>query len=172
MNVERIKVKGWKGKERGLILAENEEWLLVQCIPVDYLLDGYKLYRKDSVLKRSTKSDEEMIAHVFGLKKLSNKAPTGFKLGSIESMLGWIEKKHGLFELQMKREEELFFGKLVEMEEEDLVVQLLAFDGSEDEENEYLFASKKIRAISFGSDYADSLRLLMEEQSQKTLKKV
>ena len=46
MKVETYKIKGWREKETGLLIAENEEWVLVKHIPVDYMVDGYKLYQK------------------------------------------------------------------------------------------------------------------------------
>ena len=40
MKIEAFKIKGWSVKETGLVVAENEDWLLVKHIPIDYVVDG------------------------------------------------------------------------------------------------------------------------------------
>ena len=52
LKVESYKIKGWKAIPRGLLIAENEKWILVKNIPVDYVVDGYKLYQKRYITKR------------------------------------------------------------------------------------------------------------------------
>ena len=54
MKVETYRVTGWEDVERGLIVAENDEWLLVKHIPIDYIVDGYKLYRKAFIASRES----------------------------------------------------------------------------------------------------------------------
>jgi len=50
--VETYEVTYWEDSESGLLIAENEEWILVKHIPVDYVIDGYRLYKKEFVAKR------------------------------------------------------------------------------------------------------------------------
>lgn len=33
--------------ETGMLLFENDEWILVKHIPVDYQIDGFKIYNKN-----------------------------------------------------------------------------------------------------------------------------
>jgi|TARA_B110000908_G_C10074381_1_gene366583 hypothetical protein len=58
MKIESYKIKGWKETETGIVISENEDWLLVNHI-VDYVLDGFKLYRK-SYIKKRISGDSEM----------------------------------------------------------------------------------------------------------------
>ena len=46
MKVESFKIIDWEDSEQGLLITENENWILVKHIPVDYVVDGYKLYKK------------------------------------------------------------------------------------------------------------------------------
>lgn len=64
MKVETYKIAGWKEKETGLLISENEDWILVKHIPVDYVIDGFKLYRKKAVKKRKSKTKEGKISRV------------------------------------------------------------------------------------------------------------
>ncbi len=42
MKIESYKIKGWRETETGIVISENEDWILVNHI-VDYVLDGFKL---------------------------------------------------------------------------------------------------------------------------------
>lgn len=50
MRVERFEIQDWEEPQTVLLLAENEEWVLVKHIPVDFVVDGYKLYKKQFIL--------------------------------------------------------------------------------------------------------------------------
>ena len=68
MRVERFEIQDWEEPQTGLLLAENEEWVLVKHIPVDFVVDGYKLYKKQFILSRSNGAEEQLIARVLKLK--------------------------------------------------------------------------------------------------------
>ena len=164
MKVETYRIKGWEDVERGLIVAENDKWLLVKHIPIDYIVDGYKLYRKAFISSRESDNGEEKVARVLELKGVKATAPKGFKLKSIKKMLAWSEKTYGIFEFQQKVEEELYYGKNATIEKNKLVMDIVSPDGEIDDAYEYEFSLKKIRVVSFDSDYFHAIRLLMEDE--------
>ena len=164
MKVETYRVTGWEDVERGLIVAENDEWLLVKHIPIDYIVDGYKLYRKAFIASRESGNGEEKVARVLKLKGVEATAPKGFKLRSVKKMLTWSEKTYGIFEFQQKVEDELYYGKNATIEKKKLVMDIISPDGLIDDAYEYEFSLKKIRVVSFDSDYFHAIRLLMEDE--------
>ena len=59
MKVEKYKIKDWDDSESGLLVSENDDWILVKHIPVDYVIDGYRLYKKEFIENRiSTKNEK------------------------------------------------------------------------------------------------------------------
>lgn len=164
MKVETFKLKGWKDKSVGLVVSENKDWILVRHIPVDYVIDGYKLYLKEYIKSRKSKSKEAHIERVLKLKKINKSIPAGFKFGSTIEILKWLENEYGLFEFQDCSEDELFYGKMNEVKDNSLTIDMIKTKGKIDRNYDYKFMIDKIRIITFGTDYFDSIRLLMEDE--------
>jgi hypothetical protein len=164
MKVETYKIKGWKEKETGLLIAENEDWILVKHIPVDYVVDGYKLYKKEYIKKRIVKGKEAKITRVLELKETPTDLPKGFKFDTVIELLKWSEKTYGLFEFQDKKEGELFYGKINTVESDFLVIDMIKASGKIEKEYDYDFLLSKIRAIAFETDYFEAIRLLMSDK--------
>lgn len=164
MKVETYTIRGWKEKETGLLVSENEDWILVKHIPADYVVDGYRLYRKKFIKKRKTKNQEKLITRVLELKKTSISKPENFVFGSVTEILEWSEKTYGLFEFQDNKESELFYGKINHLENDILVIDMIKSNGKIEKEYDFDFMLSKIRAITFESDYFESIRLLMSSE--------
>ncbi len=166
MKVETYKIKGWKNLETGLLIDENAKWILVKHISGDYLVDGYKVYNKNTVLKRMHKKDEKLKEKVLSLKKVEAKKPKGFKFGSMKTMLEWSEKKYGLFEFQDFEEEVLFYGKIKKIDKELMRIHMIEPNGKLKKNFDYDFSLKDIQALVFESDYFNSIRLLMQDKKK------
>ncbi|WP_106794758.1 hypothetical protein [Aquimarina sp. Aq78] len=166
MKVETYKITGWEEKETGLLISENEDWILVKHIPVDYVVDGFKLYRKKTVKKRKSKTKEGKISRVLKLKNIKTDVPDGFKFGNTLEILQWSEKKHGVFEFQ-DNEAEIFYGKLNQTKENIFNIDLVNSDGSIEKNYDYDFLTDDITAITFETDYFESVRLLMNDELKK-----
>lgn len=164
MKVETFKIKSWKEEETGLVVAENDDWILVKYIPTDYAVDGYKLYRKKFVKKRVSNEIEAQIARVLKLKKVNTDLPDGFEFTNVIDTLKWVETRYGLFEFQEKKEIELFYGKINQHQKNIFVIDMIMEDGKIERDFDYDFSTKSIRAISFESDYFESIRLLMNDE--------
>lgn len=168
MKVETYKVTGWKEKETGLFIDENEDWVLVKHIPVDYVIDGYKLYNKKHLKKRKSKAKEEKISRVLQLKNVQTNAPDTFTFGSVLEMLFWSEKMYGLFEFQ-DNETEVFYGTLNLIEDDNFIIDMIKSNGKVEKDFDYEFSINDISVITFESDYFESMRLLfIDEQAKKT----
>jgi hypothetical protein len=167
MKVESYKIESWKEKEVGLLISEDEDWILVKHIPVDYVIDGYKLYRKKYIKDRISKNKEAKIKRVLGLKKVTINEPKEFNFGSILDVLEWSEKKYGLFEFQEKDESELFYGKVNHSSSKSLIIDMIKSNGTIEFKYDFEFNIAQIRSITFETDYFESIRLLMNDELKK-----
>ena len=161
MKVEKFKIKGWKKKETGIVISENEDWILVKHIPNDYVVDGYKIYNKTFIKRRKPISEEDNLTIVLKLKNVNLNIPDNFKFSSTLDLLKWSEKKYGLFEFQDDSETELFYGKLNKILGNEFVIDMILSDGTFENKYEFNFLIDKIRVITFETDYFESIRLLM-----------
>jgi hypothetical protein len=168
MKVESFKIKGWKKKEIGLLVSENDEWILVKHIPVDYVIDGYKLYQKKFIKKRERNSNEDKIARVLKLKNIENTKPNTFEFGEVYEILRWCENIYGLFEFQDMDETELFYGKINQIKKNKFIIDMILADGKIEKKYDYEFSMNKIRSITFETDYFESIRLLMQDELKKS----
>jgi len=160
MRVETLELRDWEELESGLILAENENWILMRHIFADYMVDGYKIYRKDIVEGRIHDAEEEAVERVLKLKGISNEVPEGFKLGTTMEMLQWIGNKYGFAEFQ-DVEEELTFAIIEGEEDDELWYEMILPDGTT--ETELQFPLDEICVIAFDSDYFKSVGLLWRD---------
>jgi len=167
MKVESYKIKGWKKREIGLLISENDNWILVKHIPVDYVIDGYKLYQKKHIKKRTTETQEKKIERVLKLKKENLSKPENFEFRNALEMLVWSEKSYGLFEFQDKKETELFYGKINSTKKDTLIIDMIKSNGKIEYNYDFNFSLDKIRSITFESDYFKSIQLLMFDEIKK-----
>jgi hypothetical protein len=171
MKVETFHIASWEETETGLVIDENDEWVLVKYIPVDYQIDGYKIYKKAFIEERSHSSKEAAIEKVLRLKGAKVEHPEGFSFGTTVNLFGstvhllkWSEQKYGLFEFQDNSEVEIFYGKISEVTDSLLRIDMIKADGSVEEKYDNEFEIDEIRAIAFESDYFLSMKLLWQDK--------
>ncbi|MDJ1486344.1 hypothetical protein QNI16_38045 [Cytophagaceae bacterium YF14B1] len=166
MKVEKYRLVDWEEPKTGLLIDENEEWVLVKHIPVDYVVDGYKLYRKAFIAKRTTGEAELFIAKVLQLKGVKTNKPAGFTFQKVVETLQWSQDRYGLFEFQDQSETELFYGRINSCRDGVLIIDMIKSKGEEEKAYEYEFEIEQIRVITFESDYFESIRLLWQDQKK------
>lgn len=167
MQVEKLKIKGWKKKVVGIIISENNQWVLVKHVEVDYLVDGFKIYNKNFIIKRIPVSENDSLHIVLNLKKVALDFPKSFKFCSTIELLKWSEKKYGLFEFQDDVENELFYGKLNSFNKDEFIIDMIKSDGKIEFKYDYSFDLNEIRSLAFESDYFNSIILLMNYELTK-----
>ncbi len=166
IKVESFKISEWEEIQTGIVLAENENWILVNHIPVDYLIDGYNLINKKHVLKRHSGNNEKQIERVTKLKGITIKRPDGFAFADTLGLLKWTEEKFGLFAFQTEDEYAAFFGKINRVEKDMLIIDSVFADGKVVADYDFEFDLNEVRAITFGSDYFESMRLLWMDENR------
>ncbi len=165
MKVETYVLKGWEESTAGLLVAENNEWILVKHIPVDFAIDGYRLYKKAFVKKREHGEEELKIERVLRLKGVEDAAPEGFTFSDTIGLIKWIEAKYGIFEFQDDDESELFYAKLKSAENGILMIDVIGSNGEVETDFDYEFEIDKIRVMEFETDYHLSMVLLTNDRS-------
>ena len=166
MKVEDYLIKDWKEEEIGVMLEENDDWILIKSIPVDFQVDGYKLLRKKYLEKRSVNTNSSL-HKVLKLKNLVFEKPKDFKFMAPLEILKWSESKYGCFEFQDDVEDELFYGVIQKSEERNFSINFIKSDGTLDSDFDVDFFEGDIRVISFGSDYFQSICLLYNSNKLK-----
>ena len=166
MKVERYTIKNIKDKQRGLLIAEDENWILIKHIPVDYAIDGYKVFSKKFVQKRKSKGKEKQIEQVLRLRNIEANKPNGFEFGTAMEILQWCEKKYGQFEFK-DRDEDIVIGRIKTFIKNGMTIDFINTDGSVDLNFDYEFSIDEIRVITFEADYFNAIQLLREHQISK-----
>jgi len=165
MNVESFEVDGWEELQTGVTLSENHDWLLVKHIPVDYVLDGYKLYNKKFIKKRINSTEERIIEKVLTLKGTIINGADDFIFADTIELLKWSQNKFGLFEFQDDEEAAVFFGRIKSVIDNILIIDFIDKKGEVDDEYDCEFKIDEIRTISFESDYFNSIRVLWMDEN-------
>lgn len=162
--VNKYYLKDWKDPIMGRAIAENESWILVQYIPVDYVIDGYKILKKSFIDKIERTASEEKVERVIKLRRTTSTLPEGFYFGTTIELLNWIEKTYGLFEFQDSEEGAVMMGKVKQILEDNyLLIDFIGAEGKIVEDYDYEFEIAEIRTLTFETDYFNAIRLLWKD---------
>ena len=170
--IEYVRLAGWETDKVGLWVAENDEWLLLRHIVVDYLVDGYVLLAKAHIVSRKPGRHREQLEQVLRLKNVKAEAPAGFKFRNPTKMLRWVEQQYGLVEFK-DEEESAFLGWVQKADPVHFWLNFLNVDGTVDvsDGEDKPFVLSEIQIISFDSDYFRSMKLLWQHRQQHQLLK-
>lgn len=169
--VEYVQLVGWEADQVGLWIAENETWLLLRHIPVDYVVDGYVLLAKKHIASRKPRKGKHQLELVLKLKGIGVEGPAGFQFLHTVSMLRWVEEQYGLVEFALE-EEVAFFDWIKEADTVHFWVDMLWSDGVvESHQGKKPFILADIQIISFATYYFNSLKLLWQYKQRLRLQK-
>lgn len=164
IKVETYKIQDWQEEETGLLIEENEDWIFIMSIPVDYVIDGYKLINKKFLDERTSGADERQIERVLKLRNVSAEKPHGFTFGNTLEMLQWVEKEYEIFEFQDESEDEAFYGRIHHIEDDEiLTIDYIDAEGQEEIAYACDFDLAEIRTITFDTDYFNAIKLLWKD---------
>ncbi len=101
--VYKIKIKNWENEEKGIVLFENDSILLVQHFAVDYILDGFRVYKKKAILNIFQDEETKNTQKILNIRK--EKTPQIFpKESTFIKYLEKISKEFSLLELHDENE--------------------------------------------------------------------
>ena len=138
------------------ILDFSDEWILLRNNPVDYIIDGFIILRNKNLESIIYDENNEFTEKVIRLKKEKLTNDFILPLLNLETILSFLNKKFGIFQLATKRESAVYLGRLIEITESQVFIQFLNTKGIFDDEID--FKREKIRIIEFNTDYVNSLK--------------
>ena len=170
--VEYVQLASWEADIMGLWLAENEDWLLLRQIPVDYVVDGYLLLAKEHIVSRKPKRDRKQVEQILKLKGIKAELPLGFRFFKTVEMLRWVEQKYSLIEFA-DEEETTFLGWIHKVDATHIWIDFLTPKGTLDASNgeDKPFVISEIQFIRFDTDYFNSLKMFWQYKQRQKLPK-
>jgi hypothetical protein len=171
--VEYVQLTGWETDQVGLWIAENEDWLLLRHIPVDYVVDGYVLLAKNHIASRKPGKGRKLVEQILKLKGVKAEIPPEFGFQNTVDTLRWVEHQYGLVEFA-NEEESIFLGWLRKADAVHIWIDFLTpkgtVDASDGEESPFVIS--EIQFVRFDTDYSNSLKLLWQHKQRRKLLKL
>ena len=149
----------------GFLIDWTEDWILLKNNPVDFIIDGYTILKNKNVKSIIQDKDHEFTEKVIKLKGLKTSAEEIIPLKDLYSIMNFLANKYEIFQIAKKSDKAVYLGKLIEINEDELVMDFLGTEG--EFEGEMSFKQNKIRVIEFDTDYINSLKLIVDEEKKK-----
>ena len=145
----------------GFLIDYTDDWILIKNNPVDFIIDGYVILKNKNIKSITRDSDNAFTESVIRLKGLKTNSDEIIPLRDLSSILTFITNKYEIFQIAKKSEKAVYLGKLIQLDDEELVIDFLETRGKFG--GELSFNPNKIRVIEFDTDYINSLKLLVNE---------
>jgi hypothetical protein len=149
----------------GFLIDWTEDWILLKNNPVDFIIDGYTILKNKNVKAIIQDKDHEFTERVIKLKGLKTSAEEIIPLKDLFSIVHFLATKYEIFQVATKSDKAVYLGRLIELNEEELLIDFLGTEG--EFEGEMSFKPNKIRVIEFDTDYINSLKLIVNEEKKK-----
>jgi hypothetical protein len=156
----RFKFKDWKERISGMVVAQDENWILIHFNPADFMLDGFKLLRRSHIASAKRSKAELRRELVTQLKNLELPNHwSSLKTDSTLSLLKSVEASCGIVQFE-DNDEELLIGKIKTVDGDNFTIDFLDSKGRWIEDYDLVFSLDAIDVITFETDYLQSLKLL------------
>jgi len=149
----------------GFFIDWTEDWILLKNNPVDFIIDGYTILKNKNVKSIIQDKDHEFTERVIKLKGLKTSAEEIIPLKDLSSIINFLAEKYEIFQIAKKSDKAVYLGKLIELNEEELLIDFMGTEGEFD--GEMSFKLDKIRVIEFDTDYINSLKLIVDQEKKK-----
>nr|WP_315200648.1 hypothetical protein [uncultured Flavobacterium sp.] len=146
----------------GFLIDWTEDWILLKNNPVDFIIDGYTILKNKNVKSIIQDKDHEFTERVIKLKGLKTSAEEIVPLKDLPSIINFVADRYEIFQIAKKSDKAVYLGKLIELNDEELVIDFMGTEGEFD--GEMSFRLNKIRVIEFDTDYINSLKLVVNEK--------
>ncbi len=145
----------------GFVVDYNDNWTLLKHNPVDYILDGYLIFRHKNIQGLRRDVAEKWREKVIKLKGLKLTDKDKIPLTDLATILKYLTDKFGVFEVYSKSDTECYLGRLKSIDSNELVIDNLDTKGKWD--GQLKFKIGEIRVIQFDNDYINSLKLVAKK---------
>jgi len=151
-----FKIKDRRQEERGILIADGEDWVFIHYLFSDYIIDGYRLLNKHYIKSINRNEEDIFIEKVL---KANNKLdiPQSIETPfSTNLLLEWLHKTQTVFQIDNKEEDKCWIGKICRSTDKSIFLTNFTPRGTW-ENSYYIFRKNNIRIISFDTDYINSL---------------
>ncbi len=149
----------------GFVVDYNDDWTLMKYNPVDFVIDGYIIFRHKNIQGFRRDTDEKWREKVIGLKGLKSTDKEIVPITDLESILKYLTDTFGVFQVYTKSESACYVGRLKSIDNRDLLMDSLSPKGKW--EGQMKFKIGAIRIIEFDTDYINSLKLVASSKPTK-----
>lgn len=148
----------------GFLIDWTEDWILLKNNPVDFIIDGYTILKNKNLKAIIQQKEHEFTERVIKLKGLKTSSAEIIPLKDVSTILYFLASKYEIFQIATKSDKAVYLGKLLELNEDELIIDFLGTEG--EFEGEMSFKLNKIRVIEFDTDYINSLKLIVNEDKK------
>lgn len=160
-----VKFKDRKTPIYGYVVDYNDDWTLMKYNPVDYIIDGYTIFRNKNIEDFRRDTEEKWREKVINLKGLQPTDKDMIPLTDFETILKYLTDNFGVFQVYTKSETVCYLGRLKSIDKKDLIIDYLNTKGKWD--GQMKFRTGDIRVIEFDTDYINSLKLVSTDKKAK-----
>lgn len=153
----------------GYLVGLSEQFLMLQLITDDYLLDGYAVFPLNHIKRyRLVTKWNRIAARALTARKLGPAVQPKICLDDLASMLTTANQRFPLITIYRERiaDDECFIGKVGKMTEKTFELYQIDPGAKFDVARRYRFAD--ITQVAFGGEYEKALWLVHEAESKKS----
>ncbi|MBP1225051.1 hypothetical protein JOD96_003639 [Flavobacterium sp. 1355] len=148
----------------GFLIDYSDDWILLRNNPVDFILDGFVILRNKNILVVNRDQDLAFTEKIIRLKGLKTNSDDIIPIKDLATIISFLAEKYGIFQISKKSAKSAYLGKLIELNDEELIIDFLDTKGQFG--GELSFNPEKIRVIEFDTDYINSLKLVVSENQK------
>ncbi len=149
----------------GYVVDFNDDWTLMKYNPVDYIIDGYVIFRHKNVEGFHRDTEEKWREKIINLKGLQPTDKDIISLTDLETILKYLTDNFGVFQVYTKSESACYLGRLKSIDNKELIMDDLNQKGKWN--GQMKFRTADIRVIEFDTDYINSLKLVSKTKKTK-----
>jgi len=154
----------------GYLIDCTDDWTLLKYNPVDYVIDGYVVIRHKNIKGFARDIDEKFKEKVINLKGLKPTDKERIPIHDLATILNYLSDNFGVFQFFTKSEKACYLGKIKSLDSKHLIINYLNPKGKWD--GVMTFRPGDIRVIEFDTDYINSLKLLLPNRKNTSLKSI
>ncbi len=164
METVEIKLSRQKNTLFGIKLFENDNWIILNDNPGDYVLDGYKFINKHFVKNHQKLPDNNIKNQILKIKYLPEiiKPIESIPINDYKSFFSYLKEQGSLIEVNLESDEYILIGKVVGLFEKSFVLEKIGTEANILRRENLKFSI--IRCIGMKTDYLKSLELYINSK--------